>query len=146
MSDVEGSQNMSMNNSNLVEEKLIGNYIIRNTIGQGSYGKVKMGIHLQTQEKVALKILEKDKIIELKDKLNLKNEIQVLKSIKHNNITQLYEIIENEEKIFIIMEYAENGDLFDYISKNKRLSETESNIYFQQMHCMSLLVFLINSQ
>ena len=47
MSDVEGSQNMSMNNSNLVEEKLIGNYIIRNTIGQGSYGKVKMGIHLQ---------------------------------------------------------------------------------------------------
>ena len=51
MSDVEGSQNMSMNNSNLVEEKLIGNYIIRNTIGQGSYGKVKMGIHLQTQEK-----------------------------------------------------------------------------------------------
>ena len=140
MSDVEGSQNMSMNNSNLVEEKLIGNYIIRNTIGQGSYGKVKMGIHLQTQEKVALKILEKDKIIELKDKLNLKNEIQVLKSIKHNNITQLYEIIENEEKIFIIMEYAENGDLFDYISKNKRLSETESNIYFQQI--ISILEYL----
>jgi len=123
----------SLNNSNQEDEKLIGNYIIGRTIGEGTFGKVKVGRHIPTKEKVALKILEREKLKEKEDLEHIENEINVLKLIKHPNITQLYEVIETEEKIFIIMEYAEKGDLFDYISKKSCLSEAESNIYFQQI-------------
>lgn len=123
----------SLNNSNQDDEKLIGNYIIGKTIGEGTFGKVKVARHIPTKEKVALKILEREKLKEKEDLEHIENEINVLKLVKHPNITQLYEVIETEDKIFIIMEYAEKGDLFDYISKKSCLSEPESNKYFQQI-------------
>ena len=53
-------------------------------------------------------------------------EIKILKLIRHSNIIQLYEIIETNDKLFLIMEYAEGGELFDYIVKRKRLPENEA--------------------
>jgi 5'-AMP-activated protein kinase catalytic alpha subunit len=81
-------------------EKRIGNYIIGKrcgklgeTLGKGTFGKVKLGIHALTGEKVAIKILEKDKIVDVADVERVSREIHILKLIRHPNIIQLYEII-----------------------------------------------------
>jgi 5'-AMP-activated protein kinase catalytic alpha subunit len=81
-------------------EKRIGNYIIGKcmsildkTLGKGTFGKVKLGIHAVSGEKVAIKILEKDKIVDVADVERVSREIHILKLIRHPNIIQLYEII-----------------------------------------------------
>lgn len=77
---------------NIGRVKVIGNYRIGETIGQGTFGKVKLGIHLVTSEKVAVKILEKQKIKDVSDAERVSREIHFLKLIRHPNIIQLYEV------------------------------------------------------
>lgn len=76
------------------EEKVqdIGDYNISKTIGEGTFGKVKLGIHKMTGEKVAIKILEKNRIIDVADIERVSREIHILKLIRHPNIIQLYEV------------------------------------------------------
>ena len=80
-----------------------------------------MGQHTLTGEKVAIKILEKDKIHDQKDVERITREIKILKKVRHPNVIQLYEIIETEKELYMIMEYCNGGELFDYIVKRKRL-------------------------
>lgn len=60
-------------------------------------------------------------------------EIHILKLIRHPNIIQLYEIIETPKQLYLIMEYASGGELFDYIVANTRLKEEEACKYLQQI-------------
>jgi len=76
---------------------------------------VKLGVHNLTGEKVAVKILEKDKIKDKKDIDRITREIKILKKVRHPNVIQLYEIIETEKELFLIMEFCQGGELFDYI-------------------------------
>ena len=71
----------------------IGNYIISSTLGEGTFSKVKLGVHLPTQQKVAIKILDKSKIKDESDIERISREIHILKAIRHPNIVQLYETI-----------------------------------------------------
>lgn len=87
----------------------------RKTIGKGTFGKVKKAIHRHTGEPVAIKILEKDKIKDITDVERVSRELHILKLVRHSSIAQLYEIIESNDRIFIVMEYAQNGEFFDYI-------------------------------
>ena len=80
-----------------------------------------MGTHTLTGEKVAIKILEKDKILDQADVERVTREIHILKIVRHPNVIQLYEIIETSKQLFLIMEYASGGEVFDYIVKRKRL-------------------------
>ena len=80
---------------------------------------------------MAVKILEKDKITEEADVERVEREIKILKLIRHPNIIQLYEIIETPKQLYLIMEYASGGELFDYIVANTRLRENEACKYFQ---------------
>ena len=89
--------------------------IVGKTLGEGTFGKVKLGVHIFTGEKVAVKILEKDKISEVADVERVAREIHILKLIRHPNIIQLYEIIETKNQLYLIMEYASGGELFEYI-------------------------------
>ena len=73
--------------------------------------------------KVAIKILEKDKIHDQKDVERITREIKILKKVRHPNVIQLYEIIETEKELYMIMEYCNGGELFDYIVRHTRLSE-----------------------
>ena len=79
------------------KEKKKGNYILEETIGEGAFAKVKLGKHIQTGEKVAIKILNKEKIFNF-DIKKIKNEINILQRLKHKNIIQLYEIMETKKK------------------------------------------------
>lgn len=71
---------------------------------------------------MAIKILEKSKITEVADVERVSREIHILKLIRHPNIVQLYEIIETPKQLFLVMEYMEKGELFDYIVENKRIN------------------------
>ena len=74
--------------------QFINSSFIGKTIGQGTFGKVRIGSHTLTGEKVAIKILEKDKIVDQADVERVTREIQILKIVRHPNVIQLYEIIE----------------------------------------------------
>jgi serine/threonine protein kinase len=110
---------------------LKNSYIVSKTLGQGTFGKVKLGIHILTNEKVAIKILEKDKMVDQDDIARVSREITILKQIRHPHIVQLLDLIETDSHLYLIMEYASGGELFDYIVEKGRLSEIESCEFFQ---------------
>ena len=115
------------------KKQIIGNYQIEKTIGEGTFGKVKLGIHIPTEEKVAIKILEKDKIQDREDLERISREINFLKKLNHPNIIKIYDIIENSKNFYIIMELANNGELFKYIVKKKKLDEVEASFFYYQL-------------
>ena len=87
-------------------------YLLGKTLGEGTFGKVKLGTHILTGEKVAIKILEKSKIKDKSDVERVTREIHILKIMRHPNIIQLYEIIETPKQLYLIMEMADRGELF----------------------------------
>ena len=125
----------SSNNSNndFQKNKILCDFIIKEKIGEGTFSTVKLAINRQTHEKVAIKIMQKNKIILDEDKKRLEREIQVLKILRHPNLVQLYSVVETHEKIYLIMEYIKGIELFDYIVNKKKLSEKEAFIFFQQI-------------
>jgi 5'-AMP-activated protein kinase, catalytic alpha subunit len=101
---------------------------------------VRLGTHIPTNQRVAVKTLQKEKIVEQADIERVTREICILKILRHPNIIQLYEvpppptqIIETKTDIHLIMEYADGGELFDYIVKKKRLDENEAIFFMQQI-------------
>ena len=120
---------------NNIKYKKIGNYILSQTLGSGTFSKVKLGTHIPTNEKVAIKILDKIKIKDENDLERINREIAILKKLRHKNIPQLYETIISENHIYIIMEYVPGKDLFHYIysQKNKKLSKKTSSKIFRQI-------------
>ena len=114
-------------------EEIICEFIIKEKLGEGGFGSVRLGINKQTGEKVAIKILEKSKLTRYEDKIRIHREIEILKKVKHPNIVQLYSVIETEKQIFLIMEYIKGQELYQYILLKKKLSEEEACFYFQQI-------------
>ena len=94
---------------------------------------MKEGIHLFTEQKVAIKILEKDKITEVTDVERVSRELHILKIVRHPHIIQMYEIIETPTRLFIIMEHCCNGELFSYITSKTKLKEEEACRLYQQL-------------
>ena len=117
----------------MADKNEINNYKYIKTIGEGTFGKVKLALHNLTGEKVAIKILEKNLIKDKNEYNRIEKEIQYLKLFNHPNIIQIYEVIENSSSYFIVMEYAEGGELFNYIVQKEKLSENESSFYFYQI-------------
>ncbi|CAK59664.1 unnamed protein product (macronuclear) [Paramecium tetraurelia] len=104
----------------------LGNYLIGKTIGEGTFGKVCHAKHQILGHEVAVKILEKNRIHDELDVERVKREIKILQMLHHPNVVQLYEMIETETHIYLFMEYAEGGELFDYIDLKKRINEVEA--------------------
>ena len=119
--NLNNSYKIKKNSLNL--EETIGNFILGKSLGKGTFGKVKIGTHKITGEKVAIKILLKEKLIDNIDKIRMMREIKILKNTFHFNIIKIYEVIETETSIYLIMELSEKGELFNYIIQNKRLNE-----------------------
>lgn len=113
----------------------IGDYQIESKIGQGAFGKVFLGAHIPTKEKVAIKILIKEQLSKHHLLSHIENEIQIHKRLHHESIVRYYSVIETKATMSMITEYCPNGELFAYISTNpnKKLSEKESCRLFQQL-------------
>ncbi|KAL1129949.1 hypothetical protein AAG570_012893 [Ranatra chinensis] len=111
----------------------VGHYILGQTLGVGTFGKVKIGEHQLTKHKVAVKILNRQKIKSLDVVSKIRREIQNLKLFRHPHIIKLYQVISTPTDIFMIMEYVSGGELFDYIVKHGKLKEFEARRFFQQI-------------
>lgn len=103
------------------------------TIGQGGFGKVKLAIHKETGEQVAIKIIEKSKISQAFSIGNVNNEVDVLSKLSHPNIAKLYQVIENSNYLYLVLEHCYLGDLNAYIVKKKRLDEFEAIRIFDKL-------------
>ena len=114
-------------------QTILSDYETKETIGKGTFSTVKLGIKKSTRERVAIKILEKSKIINKDDLQRVKREINILKNFSHKNIIKIHEILQDTEKHYFIMEYCENGELFNHIVENQKLNEKESSYYFYQL-------------
>ena len=124
-----------LNDMNDKEEKnkSICDFIIKQVVGEGTFATVRLAINKQTKEQVAIKIMDKSKLVQKADKIRLEREIKVLKNLRHPNIVHLYSVVEKEDKIYLITEYVKGKELFDYIVSNKKLSEYESCLFYQQI-------------
>ena len=121
------------NLENNEKEVKIGNYLIKKTLGKGTFGKVKLGIYLPKNRKVAIKILEKIKLKEEDDIIRLKREFEMLSQFNHPNLITVSEIFETKDAYFTVMEFCEGGELFNYIVQNKYLSEEKSAFFYYQL-------------
>ena len=128
------SENFDYINSNSFERNInyskneISQYQIKGKIGEGMFGKVKLGIHLLTNEKVAIKIFDKGKIKNEKEVEYIEREISILKKLNHYNTIKLYNIIQNENFIFLIQEYVPNGELLHFLENPENMNLTENHI------------------
>ena len=108
-------------------------YETTETIGNGTFSEVKLGIDKETKEKVAIKILDKNKIINSDDFERVEREIEILKNFNNLNIIKIYDIFQTEKNHYFIMEYCENGELFNYIVKKQKLNEKEAAYFYYQL-------------
>ena len=145
--EIKHSKSVYLDRKNLHKEKILKNlrgnkekttniiddYIIKETIGKGTFSTVKLGENIKTKEKVAIKILNKEKIKAKEDLERIKREIKILSMMDHPNIIKTYHISENEKNYYIIMEYCNGGELFNYIVKKEKLEENEASMFFYQL-------------
>ena len=115
------------------QDMYLADYRMGKTLGIGSFGKVKLAEHVLTQEKVAIKILNRRKIMAMDMEEKVSREMKVLKLFMHPSIIRLYEIIQTPTDIYVVMEYVKAGELFDYIVEKGRLHEDEGRKFFQQI-------------
>jgi hypothetical protein len=108
-------------------------YDVKNKLGSGKFGLVKLGIHKKTGQKVAIKIMKKSSM-DSSDLELVRTEIEILKICQHPNIIRLYNVFENADYLYIIMEYCYGGDLFSYLeNRHFRLSEKRASTIIHQM-------------
>ena len=118
------------NINQLNNEFLISSYKIIGLLGKGSFGVVKLGIHIPTNEKVAIKIISKKN---KKHNILTNSEISILKSLNHQNIVKIYEVIETNDNFYIIFEYISGGELQKFILNQGRLNQTTIMNFFYQL-------------
>ncbi|KAL4654090.1 hypothetical protein ACB092_01G353200 [Castanea dentata] len=118
----------------------VGKYEVGETIGEGTFAKVKKATNTETGERVAVKILAKSTILEHNMVDQIKREISIMNTVRHPNIVRLYEVLASQTKVYIVLEYVTGGELFDKIFHQPKLPENECRRYFQQLidavaHC-----------
>eukprot|EP01032_Pedospumella_encystans_P033552 gene33552-37920_t len=113
--------------------KKVGKYELGRSLGEGTFGKVKYAVDTETNEAVAIKILDKEKIQKQNMGNQIKKEISIMKMVKHKYIVGMVEVLASKTKIFIVLELVTGGELFDKIVQVGKLSEEQARFYFQQL-------------
>jgi len=107
------------------------------TIGTGHFAVVKLARHVFTQKEVAVKVIDKTKLDDI-SKAHLFQEVMCMKLVQHPNVVRLYEVIDTPNKLYLILEFGDGGDMYDYIMKHVNgLNETIARRYFRQI-CRAL--------
>ncbi|XP_042162257.1 serine/threonine-protein kinase SIK2-like [Oncorhynchus tshawytscha] len=110
----------------------VGFYEIIRTLGKGNFAVVKLARHKVTKTQVAIKIIDKTRL----NPSNLEKiyrEVQIMKLLNHPHIIKLYQVMETKDMLYIVTEYAKNGEMFDYLTSNGRMSEDEARKKFWQI-------------
>ncbi|XP_054724944.1 MAP/microtubule affinity-regulating kinase 3-like isoform X2 [Uloborus diversus] len=130
----EGERHRSFPNSRsrTSEEPHIGRYRLLKTIGKGNFAKVKLAKHLPTGKEVAIKIIDKTQL-NPSSLQKLFREVRIMKILDHPNIVKLFQVIETEKTLYLVMEYASGGEVFDYLVAHGRMKEKEARAKFRQI-------------
>ncbi|XP_034139448.1 uncharacterized protein LOC117590502 isoform X3 [Drosophila guanche] len=110
----------------------VGYYELEKTIGKGNFAVVKLATNIVTKTKVAIKIIDKTCLNEEYLSKTFR-EISILKSLRHPHITRLYEVMESQSMIYLVTEFAPNGEIFDHLVANGRMKEPEAARVFTQL-------------
>lgn len=115
-------------------EQRFGPYEVGETIGRGTFAKVKVAVHEATKTKVALKVIPR-KVMEEdpKSEIKIKREIKILQVLRHPHVMRQYDVVQTKHDIILVLEYVSGGELFDYISRRGRLHESLARLFFQQL-------------
>ncbi|XP_078675685.1 serine/threonine-protein kinase MARK1-like isoform X20 [Branchiostoma floridae x Branchiostoma belcheri] len=114
------------------EHPHIGKYRLLKTIGKGNFAKVKLARHVPTGKEVAIKIIDKTQL-NPSSLQKLFREVRIMKMLNHPNIVKLFEVIETEKTLYLVMEYASGGEVFDYLVAHGRMKEKEARAKFRQI-------------
>jgi serine/threonine protein kinase len=115
------------------KSRRVGKYEIGISLGEGTFGKVKKAVNVETGEVVAIKILDKEKIQKQNMGSQVKKEISIMKLVRHHFVVKLKEVLASKTKIFIVLELVTGGELFDKIVEAQRFDEETARFYFQQL-------------
>ena len=127
------SDQSSFKKKNLISQndKIEDFYTIEDkSIGSGSYGVIKIGIHKLTKHRRAIKELLKHRIDNLTD---FRKEIEILRLLDYPGVIKLFEWYEDDSKVYLVMEHCCGGDLYDRIDRVKQFTEHDARILFKQM-------------
>ncbi|EDW09334.1 SNF-related serine/threonine-protein kinase [Drosophila mojavensis] len=117
----------------LCDGKIAGLYDLEETLGSGHFAVVKLARHVFTGAKVAVKVVDKTKLDEV-SKAHLFQEVRCMKLVQHPNVVRLYEVIDTQTKLYLVLELGDGGDLYDYIMKHDTgLTEELARKYFRQI-------------
>ncbi|KAJ4912620.1 CBL-interacting serine/threonine-protein kinase 12 [Raphanus sativus] len=111
---------------------ILGRYEMGKLLGHGTFAKVYLARNVKTGESVAIKVIDKEKILKGGLIAHIKREISILRRVRHPNIVQLFEVMATKSKIYFVMEYVRGGELFNKVAKG-RLKEEVARRYFQQL-------------
>lgn len=125
----------SQNEDNNIE---VGYYLHKKTLGEGGFGKVRLATHIKTNQKVAIKMMNKEKLGQ--DLQRVRIEIDTLKILQHENIAKLLQVIETNSDIYLVLEYCSGGELFDYLISKKRLTEGEVKVILEDLFNVLLYI------
>lgn len=114
------------------EKLLLGRFEVGKLLGQGTFAKVYVARNVASGESVAIKVIEKEKILRGGLMGHIKREIAILRRVRHPNIVQLLEVMASKTKIYFVMELVRGGELFNKVAKG-RLKESLARSYFQQL-------------
>ncbi|XP_050948507.1 serine/threonine-protein kinase MARK2 isoform X8 [Labeo rohita] len=131
-SDSKPGGRCNMPHSTADEQPHIGCYRLLKTIGKGNFAKVKLAKHVLTGREVAVKIIDKTQL-NSSSLQKLFREVRIMKLLNHPNIVKLFEVIETEKTLYLVMEYASGGEVFDYLVAHGRMKEKEARAKFRQI-------------
>ncbi|CAF3815713.1 unnamed protein product [Adineta steineri] len=142
-----GSSGSNTNGSGQQRETLHSRFDFKQTLGKGTYGKVKLALDKRKNEQVAIKTIKKSRIENPHDLARIRREIDFMTSLNHPYIIRIKEgkgFYESREKIILVMEYASGGELYDYLNRMKRIPESQARAIFRQI--VSAVHFLHKNQ
>ncbi|KAG5668120.1 hypothetical protein PVAND_016073 [Polypedilum vanderplanki] len=113
-------------------EEQIGKYRLLKTIGKGNFAKVKLAKHVPTGKEVAIKIIDKTQLNPTSLQ-KLFREVRIMKMLDHPNIVKLFQVIQTDKTLYLVMEYASGGEVFDYLVMHGRMKEKEARAKFRQI-------------
>lgn len=111
-----------------------GEYMLGQTLGEGEFGRVKLGWKRDGSVQVAIKLIRRENLSTNPSRLpKIYREIRILSELSHPNIVRLHEMVETDKYIGIILEYASGGELFDYILTHRYLKDNAARKLFAQL-------------
>ena len=113
--------------------KVVGDYKILKSLGEGSFSKVKQAVNIKTGKKYAIKIIDRQLVLDNNLEKQLTREIDIMGKMNHPNLIRLHYVMRSPKNIFLVLDLAEGGELFNKLAQDGPLPEDIARSYFQQL-------------